>query len=233
MRWLRRLPEAPVTTALIVVNLLVYAVMAALNAEPFSFSQSTLIEAGAVVAKRGVDVTAWRWLTAAFIHVNALHILMNLWVLAQIGVLSEKAIGPGLFAAAYVVTGTAGNVLSTVLALSRGRESLSAGASGAIMGLIGLAATFAWRTGQRQIAKSLLYNVVFVLAIGLSLSARSVVAVDNAAHVGGLIVGAGLGLVRARYQRPLPRWLDRLLIGGSAVLAATGFAVVHAYGGTR
>jgi rhomboid protease GluP len=233
MRWLRRLSEAPVTTALIVVNLLVYAAMAVTSGEPFSFGSATLIDAGATLAKPGVEVTSWRWLTAAFIHVNALHILMNLWVLTQIGVLSENAIGRGLFAAAYVVTGAAGNVLSTALALSRGRTSLSAGASGAIMGLIGLAATFAWRTGQGRIAKSLLMNVVFVLAVGLSLSARGVVAVDNAAHVGGLLVGAGLGLLRARYPAPLPRWLDGMLIGAAVALAAVAFAVVHAYGGTR
>ena len=35
---------------------------------------------------------------------------MNLWVLGQIGVLSEPALGRGLIAATYVVTGVLGNV---------------------------------------------------------------------------------------------------------------------------
>jgi rhomboid protease GluP len=233
MQWIRRLPEAPVTLVLIVVNLLVYAVMAATSRHVMSFDVETLISAGANVMIPGADVSAWRWLTAAFIHVNLLHIVMNLWVLAQIGVLSERAIGRGLFAAAYVGTGVFGNVVSTALAALRHRQGISAGASGAIMGLIGLAAVFAWRTGQRPIARALLGNVVFVLAVGISLSFGGTVAVDNAAHVGGLVVGALLGLVRARVTRPAPRALDASLIVAAAALSATAFAVVHAAGGAR
>lgn len=231
MRWLRRLPEAPVTAALIVVNLLVYAAMAAHSGEVGSFGSKTLIEAGAVVAAPGITATHWRWLTAAFIHVNGLHILLNLWVLAQIGVLSERAIGRGLFVGAYVVTGVAGNVLSSLIAGVRHQTLLSAGASGAIMGLVGLATVFAWLTGQRAIARALGMNVLFVLGVGFAVTARGVVAVDNAAHVGGLVVGAGLGALRARFSRPLPRWLEVTLVVTAALLAITAFAVVRGYDG--
>jgi rhomboid protease GluP len=198
-----------------------------------AFRSDTLILAGAAVFQPGADASHWRWLSAAFIHVHLLHLLMNMWVLAQIGVLSEKAIGRGLFAASYVVTGVSGNALSMMLAAWRGREGISAGASGAIMGLIGVATAFAWLTGQRRIARTLALNILFVLAVGISFSARNVVAVDNAAHVGGLVLGVLIGVARARVSRPTPRWLDGLLIGGSAALTAVAFAVVHAYGGTR
>src|SRR5262249_51192016 len=145
---------------------------------------------------------SWRWITAAFIHVNVLHIFMNMWVLAQIGVLSERAIGRGLFLASYVVTGAAGNVLGTVLALARHRPALSAGASGAIMGLFGVATVFAWLTGQRPIARVLAKNVLFVLVLGFAITAGGAIAVDNAAHVGGLVVGALIGAGRVRWPRP-------------------------------
>ena len=79
----------------------------------WTFDGTTLIAAGASVSGGGADVSHWRWLTAAFIHANLLHIVMNLWVLGQIGVLSERALGRGLYASAYVVTGVIGNVLST------------------------------------------------------------------------------------------------------------------------
>jgi rhomboid protease GluP len=228
MNLIRRLREAPVTIGLIAVNLLVYLIMAAVSGRVLSFDQSTLVAAGASGA--GLDLERWRWLTAAFIHVNLLHIFMNLWVLAQIGVISERALGRGLFAATYVVTGTLGNVLSSVHAAASSVPQISAGASGAIMGLIGMATIFAWFSGQRAVARSLAFNILFVLGVGLSLSARGVGLVDNAAHIGGLIAGALVGLARVRVPRPAPRWLDVALIASSAALAAMAFAVVQLSG---
>jgi membrane associated rhomboid family serine protease len=233
MSSLRRLSDAPVTAALIVVNLLVYAAMAVSSGQMAAFSNETLINAGATVAGPGIDATPWRWLTASFIHAHGLHIAMNLWVLAQIGILSETAIGRGLLAAAYVITGITGEIASTVLADVRHQVTLSVGASGAIMGLFGLATVFSWLTNQRAIAKALAQNVLIVLALGFVVTARGVAAVDNAAHVGGLLVGAGLGALRARFPTEAPRWLDVLLISASAALTVAAFAIVHAYGGSR
>jgi rhomboid protease GluP len=157
--------------------------------------------------------------------------VMNLWVLGQIGVLSERALGRGLYAATYVVTGVIGNVLSTIHAAGRPEMTVAVGASGAIMGLIGMAATFAWRSGQRAAAKALAFNILFVLGVGLSLSARGISLVDNAAHIGGLCAGAVIGLVRVAVRRPTPRWLDATAIVVSFTLAAVAFAVVLVQGG--
>jgi rhomboid protease GluP len=231
MKWLLRLREAPVTCALIVANLLVYLIMFVASGWRWSFDGATLIAAGASVSGGGADASHWRWLTAAFIHANWLHILMNLWVLGQIGVLSERALGRGLYAATYVVTGVIGNVLSTVMAAGRPQMTVAVGASGAIMGLIGMAATFAWRSGQRAAAKALAFNILFVLGVGLSLSARGISLVDNAAHIGGLCAGAVIGLVRVAVRRPTPRWLDATAIALSFALAAVAFAVVLLQGG--
>ena len=231
MKWFLRLREAPVTCALITVNVLVYVIMLVASGWRWSFDGTTLIAAGASVSGGGADLSHWRWLTAAFIHANLLHIVMNLWVLGQIGVLSERALGRGLYAATYVVTGVIGNVLSTMLAAGRPQMTVAVGASGAIMGLIGMAATFAWRSGQRAAAKALAFNILFVLGVGLSLSARGISLVDNAAHIGGLCAGAAIGLVRVAVRRPTPRWLDAVAISLSFALAAVAFAVVLVTGG--
>ena len=231
MKWLLRLREAPVTCALIAANLLVYVIMLAASGWHWSFDGTTLIAAGASVSGGGADLSRWRWLTAAFIHANLLHIVMNLWVLGQIGVLSERALGRGLYAATYVITGVIGNVLSTMLAAGHPQMTVAVGASGAIMGLIGMAATFAWRSGQRAAAKALAFNILFVLGVGLSLSARGISLVDNAAHIGGLCAGAVIGLVRVAVRRPTPRWLDATAISLSFALAAVAFAVVLGTGG--
>ena len=227
MKWLRRLPEAPVTSALIVANLAVYAWMAATSGTVLGFDSAAMIYGGANIAGTGQDVSHWRLLTAAYVHFHLLHIGMNMWVLAQIGVLTESAIGAGLIAGAYVLTGFAGNVASTIFNGLRHKPTISAGASGAIMGLIGLAAAFAWRTGRKGIARSLLTNVGFVLVLGLALN------LDNAAHIGGFVVGGLVGLGRARWPRPLPRRLDLLLIGAATVLSVVAFVVVHSYKGVH
>jgi rhomboid protease GluP len=226
MNLIRRLREAPVTIGLIAVNLLVYVVMVALSRHLVSFGNATLVGAGACISGANFDVTHWRWLTAAFVHVGIVHIFMNLWVLAQIGVISERAIGRGLFVATYLATGVLGNVLSTFLGAGSAVPRISAGASGAIMGLIGAATVFAWRSGQRAVARSLAFNILLVLGVGLSLSAGGVGLVDNAAHVGGLVAGAAVGLGRVRAPAPAPRWLDATLIGAAIALTAIAFAVV-------
>lgn len=223
MTWFRRLRAAPVTLALVTLNVLVFAAMVLVSRRVLSFDGRTLLEAGSSLWAPGVEVSHWRWLTAAFIHVGLLHIVMNVWVLGQIGALSEVALGPGLIAAGYVVTGTCGNILSTMLAARRGAPLNSAGASGAIMGLIGMATVFAWMSGQRAIARALAMNILFVLAVGLSLSARGVSLVDNAAHVGGLVAGALIGVARARHPGPMPRWSTITLIVGSFAATAAAF----------
>jgi rhomboid protease GluP len=227
MRWFRGLKQAPVTVALIAVNVLVYLLMAAVSGHLLSFDNATTIRAGASVTAPNVIASHWRWVTAAFIHANLLHIFMNMWVLGQIGAISEKALGRGLFAATYVITGVLGNVLASVLAQG---ALASVGASGAIMGLIGMAATFAWRSGQRAAAKAMAFNILFVLGVGLSLSARGVHIVDNAAHIGGLVAGAAIGFARVSARRPMPVGLERALIGASFGVAGLAFAIVQLVG---
>ena len=191
--WFGRLRNAPVTASLIAINVLIYVAMVVQSHHLLGFDSATLFEAGAAFSSPGVEVSRWRWLTAAFVHVGLPHAAMNLYVLGTIGILSERALGRGLIAAAYVVTGVTGNILSTVLATTRGATTISAGASGAIMGLIGMAAAFAWLTGQRAAARSLAINILFVLGLGISLSMGRVAPIDNAAHIGGLVVGPRRG----------------------------------------
>jgi rhomboid protease GluP len=234
MSWFQRLREAPVTVALIAVNLIVFVAMVVTSQRVVSFDTDILRGAGAMYFDPGEPgASPWRWLTAAFIHVNLLHIIMNMWVLGQIGIISERALGRGLFAVSYLVTGMLGNVVSGTLAAARGMPLVSAGASGAIMGLIGMAAAFAWLSGQRAVAKALAINILFVLGVGLSLTFSGRPMVDNAAHIGGLAAGVGIGVARFRMPRPLPTWLDRGLIVWVVLLAALAFAVVALGGADR
>jgi membrane associated rhomboid family serine protease len=117
-----------------------------------------------------------------------------------------------------------------LIATLRARPQISAGASGSIMGLFGVAAVFAWLTGQRAIASVLAKNVLFVLVIGFALTAGGAIAVDNAAHVGGLLTGAVVGAARFRWPRPASTAFDGVLIGASIVIVAVAFTVVRLLG---
>lgn len=240
MKWVVRLREAPVTAILLAANVSIYVAMVVISQHAVSFDRATLILAGASVRTLSIDFTPWRWLSAAFIHGGLLHIFMNMWVLMQIGVLAERALGRGLFAAIYVATGVAGNILSSLMgpriaippaALERlsplAFAPISVGASGAIMGLIGASAIFAWRTGQGAIARSLLTNVAFIFAVGFFAN------VDNYAHLGGLLAGGAFGLGRVRWPRPASGRTDALLLATSAALSLAAMIIVHVYGGAR
>jgi rhomboid protease GluP len=240
MKWVVRLRQAPVTSALLAINVAVYLVMVVASHHLVSFDRATLILAGASVRTLEIPFSPWRWLSAAFIHGGLLHIVMNMWVLAQIGALAEVALGRGVFAAVYVAAGVAGNMLATLMGPHVGIDAtaaagvsplayapISVGASGAIMGLIGVSVVFAWRTGQRAIARNLLANVAFIFVVGLFAN------VDNYAHGGGLLLGAAVGLWRAHWTRAPSARTDALLIAASGVLSVASLVIVHLAAGTR
>jgi rhomboid protease GluP len=225
MNWLRALRGAPVTLGLIAANLAVYAWMAIANHTISGFDYAAMIYGGANVVGTPQDVSHWRWLTAAFVHFNLVHLGVNLWTLSQIGAISERTIGSGLIAASYVTTGILGNLTSALYHGWRHQPQHTAGASGAILGLIGLVAAYAWRTGQKGIANALFVNFVILLVLG------QVLAFDNATHVGGFVSGGLIGLARARRPEPVRPRLDQALIAISALLAIAAFAIVHSYRG--
>jgi rhomboid protease GluP len=143
-------------------------------------------------AKFGPAVSAgqyWRLLTACFLHIGVLHLLFNSWMLFSLGQQMEQLYGAVRFSALYLLAGVAGNTLSYV-----GNDSLSAGASGAIFGLIGAAIAYfvtyreefgGW--GQRQ-----LRNMVIVAGYNLVIGFTSG-GIDNLGHIGGLLAGLALG----------------------------------------
>ena len=84
----------------------------------------------------------WRIVTAMFVHVGILHLATNMWCLWNLGLLAEPLMGSVGVVAVYILTGAAGNLLSTLVtgsAISRsgGVFPAGAGASGAVFGIAG------------------------------------------------------------------------------------------------
>ena len=122
-----------------------------------------------------------------FLHFGFEHLMNNMIMLGAIGMYLEPAIGKIRFLLIYFVSGIGGNILSFYMNLRQGRSVVSAGASGAVLGLMG-ALVFAvlWdrKNRIRLDKRRILFMVVLSLYFGFTSTG-----VDNAAHVGGLICG--------------------------------------------
>ena len=165
-------------------------------------TRATLLTFGAQqVAQDPTPEDLWRWLACGLAHIGLLHIGFNLLALTQIGPIIEEQTGPVRMLAIITIT-QLGSALGAWLwysNLSYHPNTLSAGASGWLFGLIGFG--IAYYRGQgplgRQYAKFLvrwaLYGFVFGLLIGA----------NNAAHFSGLMTGVGLGLLPMEDQRRL------------------------------
>jgi len=127
----------------------------------------------------------WRLVTAIFLHAGLLHIGLNLWCLLDLGPQVESMFSAAKFIVFYLVSGVAGFLLS----LWWSPFGMSVGASGAILGLIGVLIGVSFHHGHlgKEYRGQLWRWVIYILIFGLFF------AVDNAAHIGGLAMGMLLG----------------------------------------
>ncbi|HSE17149.1 MAG TPA: rhomboid family intramembrane serine protease [Pyrinomonadaceae bacterium] len=158
----------------------------------------------------------WRFITPMFVHIDFLHLLMNMFSLLILGPFVEKLYGSAKFVVFWVVTGIAG-VVGSYLALRpslahgvlgtfifRDADGPAAGASGALFGLIGILFVFGIKyrrelpEGFKRVFGTGLLPIIFInLFIGFL--GRSFI--GNAAHLAGLLAGALVALF-VDYRRP-------------------------------
>jgi len=135
----------------------------------------------------------WRLITAGFLHGGLLHILMNSWALMDLGAQVEEIYGSAKLLIFYFVSTFFGFLASAFWS-----SSLSVGASAGVFGLIG--AMIAIGVRHNTVLGSAIRAMYIRWAIiGLLLGLLPGLAVDNAAHVGGLASGFVLGYI-AREQ---------------------------------
>jgi rhomboid protease GluP len=186
------------TSALVAANIALYAIswyLTQTSAAPGSPAGDTGIDAvvmvrlGAMFGKLVLAGEWWRLVTAIFLHAGLLHIAMNLWCLFDLGPTVESLFSTTKFIVFYLVTGVVGFVFS--LYWNRG---LSVGASGAILGLIGVLIGASYHHGHlgRDYRSQLYRWVFYILLIGV-IGGVFGFGTDNAAHIGGLVTGAALG----------------------------------------
>ena len=148
--------NAYVTLAIMALNVLMFI-------EQFFFGDG-LLEFGAMITARVIgDHEFYRIITSTFLHIGAQHLISNMLMLLVVGSLIENYMGHGLYAIMYIACGIAGNVASMIYEIARNVQYLSAGASGAIMGIVGY--MLIWFIVNREMFKnnkSLLVRLVFL-----------------------------------------------------------------------
>jgi membrane associated rhomboid family serine protease len=211
VRTLRSMHANPtVTYVLIAVNVLIY----------FGASQGG--SAYRDFALDGPDVAngdVWRLLTSGFLHYGIFHLLTNMYALYWLGQMIEPAVGNVRFAALYfasLLAGSFGALLVTP-------NALTAGASGAIFGLLGAAIVMARSRGINLMASGLLP----ILLINLAITFFPGVNISIGGHIGGFIGGCLVALAMDQTaRRRLPQAIGLGASVAVGILAVAGALAV-------
>lgn len=228
----RRVPLSsyPATYLLMGINIAVFVVMFFYGPVPelirqhawgsiftAPFDVDTLLRFGATASPLIQHGEWWRLVTGTFVHVTILHITLNLWCLWNLGLFGEPLLGKRGLVAVYLLTGTAGMMLSYAWSVLSGQVVLVAGASGAVFGIAGILIvllsnrklSLPW-TELRSLRRQVIFFAVANLVIGMTpqmlgmaspsqlrlvhLNLEMLPRIDNTAHVGGFLSGLALGL---------------------------------------
>jgi rhomboid protease GluP len=224
--------DAPATYFLLFINILWFAAMlrsgpyiAAWHAHQYwaiftdSFNFQTLDFFGGCDAIRVLEGHQWiRVVTATFMHLNPLHLLVNMWCLWNLGLLGEPLLGRRGLISVYMLTGIAGNLCSLAFDTFMRHDGMVVGASGAIFGIAGILIvllsnrklSLPWdelRKLRRSVAQFAFLNLLIGLAPqivlpmfshkaldNLPVDVSMLTHIDNMAHLGGLACGLLMGL---------------------------------------
>lgn len=182
MNYFKKLGDSKVTRALIIVNIIVFAIMT-LNGG--TQNTENLVRFGAVFKPYIAAGQWWRLFTAAFIHIGFMHILFNMYFLYQLGPTFEMLYGSRNFLIIYLVSGIIGNLVSFAFG-SPG--TVSAGASTSLYGIFGLALGIMLNYKNDAMLANFGASFLSVIAINVIYSLISP-NVGILGHFGGLVGG--------------------------------------------
>jgi rhomboid protease GluP len=218
----------PLTSTIIAVNVLVFLAMTLSGVSAVDPNTLQLVRWGANTGWHTLTMQPWRIWTSNYVHVGIIHLLLNMWCLWNLGALAEMLFDRWTYFLIYTFCGLTASLASVGIH----PYGHSAGASGAVFGLAG-ALISALYLGHLPIPpralkstlKSLLsfagYNLIFGAVVP---------AIDNAAHVGGLVCGLILGAVLARHLTAPPDERNsrrRLVFIAAGIIFFVGFYFVR------
>ena len=209
------------TQVIVGINVLVFIAMVLSGVSPMEPTIQQLVTWGANLAPLSLGPQPWRMLASNYVHIGLIHIFFNMWCLWNLGRLAERVFGRWTYLLVYTASGVGGSLVS----LWWHPRGIGAGASGAIFGLAGALIAVLYlgklpisKDALKPTLKSLITFAAYNLFFGL------VPGIDNAAHLGGLATGLGLGAVLAgSFSEPLEsrvRWRNYAAVGTVLLLLA-------------
>lgn len=184
-----------ITEWLILINLMVYIVIAIGGLSAFILNNNILVYIGQYnkfIFERGYF---WELFTALFVHFNLAHLLGNMLFLLLFGYRAEDFYDWKEYLIIFISSGMIGNLLGLLF----GADFLSAGASGAIFGLFGSLLYPLKRQSSKSMRAMIFIGVIFLIFAGLNYN------VDHFSHWAGFIVGIVLGRFITRKKKILQK----------------------------
>jgi|TARA_B100001964_G_scaffold235893_1_gene296741 membrane associated rhomboid family serine protease len=189
---LNELKKNPVTTILIISNVLIHILVGFTGGTDGTLGYLNLIKWGARYGPAIIDGEWWRLIVPIFLHIGIFHLFTNmigLFVMARI-LDMEKVLGSFGYLVVYLLSGIIGNACSFYFS-----PNVGAGASGAIFGLFGTGTAFLILNRDRlgSTGKDTLLAMLFIVGINIVIGLVTD-GVDNTAHVAGLVGGFIIGI---------------------------------------
>ena len=213
-------PATAAITAVIGINFLIQVVSSG-GAGLLSPSVDSLVRSGALVSQLVAAGQWWRLLTCVFVHIGIIHFLFNMYALLSVSSFLEEELGAARYLALFLLSGLGGSAASYLLHV----RVISAGASGAIFGLIGFSISYFRRQGTargRDIRGFMLRWALYAFIFGLFVGA------DNYAHAGGFaagfLVGSFMEFREDEKRRRSPMW--KAVAAVLAAVCALGFVLL-------
>jgi membrane associated rhomboid family serine protease len=202
----------PVVIALVVVCVIVFVAS--------GFGKASVIDRFGVLSHQvHQSHEYYRFLTSMFLHLSIFHIFSNMFTLLIVGPAVEVMLGKSRFLSLYLIAGLAGGVSSYLFSPG---NSVGAGASGAIFGVMGAYVVLAHNRRQP------LAIVVVLIAVNLVIGFTG--AIDWRDHFGGLVAGVVLAAAYdfAANRRHAAQQIA-LTVGSSLAVLAVLAVLVKAY----
>ena len=189
------------TYGLIGINVFVYGLSKRLGSSEDLY---VLYRLGALVPEVVFAGEWWRSLTATFLHSGELHLVANMLGLYVFGGLVEATLGYKKFLTSYLFCGVGSMLAVAIIAkLTEAPTQITVGASGAVLGMVGVEAAIqfkGWWFGKAKIARERLRLIILVLVLQL-MSDLITPQVSIVGHLSGVILGFLAGLILFKPKR--------------------------------